>query len=213
MPITRLIVALACAAVLGPAADAAPLAFKGAELGISVGDWRSLAPPEGAGPTATPACSDDPTIVRIAHNPLSARPQPSGRETCAYVDMFGDTVLPHTIVLDHAYRASGLEYLFDQGRLSEIRFNAPIDAFSDVMVMLRGQYGPPTSTIRDSMLTPDGRLARVKATWRTVDGDVTLTDPSAELTQLNVTIAGQGFGGGPRIATTGPARRGQKLSD
>jgi hypothetical protein len=191
MLLPRSILVLIGVLAVGSAANAAPLAFKGAELGISLDAWRSLAPPEGVGPDATPACASDPAIARIAHNPMSARPEPNGLETCAYVDLFGDTVLPHTILLDHAYRAGDLQYLFDHGRLSEIRFDAPIDAFSDVMVMLRNQYGAPISTVRDSVPTPDGRLARVTDVWRTVDGAVTLTDPSAELTQLSVTIAGR----------------------
>ena len=202
MTTSRLILALAGALAMALSAHAAPLAFKGAELGMSIGDWRSLPPPEGVGPSATPACSGDASIARIAHNPLSATTQANGLETCAYVDVLGDTVLPHTVLLDQAYRASDLRYLFDRGRLSEIRFGASIDAFSDVMVMLRGQYGPPTSIVRDSVLTPDGRLARVTEVWRTVDGDVTLTDPSAEPTKLNVTIAGHGVDAGQRIAAS-----------
>ncbi|HLY78814.1 MAG TPA: hypothetical protein VKQ70_05540, partial [Caulobacteraceae bacterium] len=142
-------------------------------------------------------------------NPLNANARPNGLETCTYVDVLGDTVLPHTVLLDHAYRASDLRYMFDQGRLGEIRYDAPVDAFSDVMVMLRGQYGPPSSTVRDSVQTPEGRLDRVTQVWRSVDGDVTLTDPSADPAQLSVAIARHGVDAGQRVAAGGTERQGR----
>jgi hypothetical protein len=208
---TVLLVMLACIAAAGGATAAhaaAPLVFKDAQLGISVGAWRSLAPPEGAGPGAQPACSDDARVVGLAHNPLAHLAQQDGLEACAYVDVLGDWVLPCSVLLDRRHRATGLTYLFDRGQLREIRFNASVDAFNDVMAILRSRYGPPTATVRDTVLMWGSRIARVTETWRTAAGEVRLTDPALEPTQLSVALVSPGFEARPRseisaIAPTG----------
>jgi hypothetical protein len=182
---------LAFAACLAPASACAatPLSFNGAQLGISLAEWRSLAPPPGAGPDALPSCTDDPHVSTIAPNPLGATRRDSNVVTCAYVDRFGQMALPHAVRLDAAYSVDDLRYRFDHGRLVEIRFRASIDAFSDVMAMLKRQRGPPTATIRDEVRTPNGRSARVTEMWRTAGGAIMLVDPSDSLTQLEVSLS------------------------
>lgn len=174
----------------GVGSAATPLSFEGAQLGMTVGEWRSLAPPEGAGPDALPACSNDRRIEAVGANPLSATEAASGVVTCAYVSQFGHTVLTHSVELDARYRASDVKYLFDHGRLTEIRFSAPIDAFSDVMAMLKRECGPPTATQRDQIRTVDGRFPRVTQTWRVPGGAIKLVDPAGGLTQLQVSMVG-----------------------
>ena len=205
----RAVLLLVGAASLAPAISSAatPLSFKGAQMGMTVGEWRSLAPPEGAGPDAVPACSNDPRVEAVGANPLSATVAASGVVTCSYVSQFGRTVLTHSVKLDDRYRASEVKYLFDQGRLSEIRFSAPIDAFNDVMAMLKRECGPPTLTQRDQIRTPDGRLARVTQTWRIPGGAIELVDPAGGLTQLEVSLVGPGGDRAIRaVASMGPAR-------
>jgi len=187
-PAGCLLVFASCLAPVSACAATTP-SFNGAQLGMSLSAWRSLAPPEGAGPDALPSCSDDSRVATIAHNPLSATLSDSGVVTCAYVDRFGHTVLPHSMRLDATYRADDVQYRFDRGRLAEIRFRASVDAFSDVMSLLERQYGPPTATVRDEVRTPDGRFARVTQIWRTADDAITLVDPSDALTQLEVSLS------------------------
>jgi hypothetical protein len=186
----RAVPVLAIAAALVSAnVHAAPLSFKGAELGMTLAEWRSLAPPEGAGPDAVPACADDPRIVALAHNPLSATMRRSDGVACAYLDLFGDTALPHSIHLEANYRADHLQYRFVHGRLAEIRFMASIDAYSNLMTMLEHQYGPPSETMRDTAPAADSRFARVIQTWRSPAGDIVLADPSDEPTELRVSLS------------------------
>ena len=194
------------AALVSASANAAPLSFKGAQLGMSLAEWRSLAPPEGAGSDAVPACSDEPRIAALAHNPLSATPRASDSVACAYLDLFGHTALPHSIRLDAKYQANGLQYLFVRGRLVEIRFKASIDAYNDVAAMLEHQYGPPSATTREDAPAADGRLARVIQRWRSPLGEIVLADPSDEPTQLRVSLSASGADDvRPAIASTSPS--------
>ena len=176
------------AALVSPNAQAAPLSFKDAQLGMTLAEWRSLAPPEGAGADALPACSDDPRIVTRAYNPLSATLRASDVVDCGYEDLFGQTALPHSILLDARYRANDLQYRFIRGRLAEIRFEASIDAYNDVTAMLEHQYGPPNKMTRDFAHNADGRSARVTQTWWSPSGEIMLVDPSDDPTQLQVSM-------------------------
>lgn len=193
---TALLIVVATCFVPALTRAATPLSFMGAQMGMTVDEWRSLAPPEGAGPDALPACSSDPRVEAVnANNPLSATQAASGVVTCSYVSQFGDWILTHSVKLDARYRASDVKYLFDHGRLAEIRFAAPIDAFSDVMSMLKGECGPPTATQSDQIRTADGRFARVTQTWRVAGGTIKLVDPAGGLTQLEVSMVGPGGDG------------------
>lgn len=185
-----LVGAVCFAPAIGGAAT--PLSFKDAQIGMTVGEWRSLAPPEGAGPDALAACSNDPRVEAVGASRMSATETASGVVSCSYVSRFGDTVLMRSVELDARYRASDVAYLFDHDRLSEIRFTAPIDAFNDVMAMLQHHYGPPTVTQRDQIQTMDGRFARVSQTWRVPGGAIKLVDPAGGLTQLEVSMVGPG---------------------
>ncbi len=181
--------ALALACLVGPTpCSATALSFIGARLGMSLAAWRSLAPPEGAGPDALPSCSAGAGTGANAHIPSNTTLRAGGMVTCAYVDRVGDVALPSSFSLDAAYRADNLQFMFDDGRLFEIQFDVSIDAFNAVMSILKHQYGPPTATNRDQVRSPDSRLARVTQIWRTAGGTIMLVDPSDRLTQLEVSL-------------------------
>ena len=177
--------------------------FGGARLGITVGEWRSLPLPDGAGPQAVPACSRDEAVVRVKGNPLTATDAGDGQETCAYVSLFGDAVLLHSVSFDAAYRASDLRYVFDEGRLAEIRFDASIDAYDDVRAALGRQFGPPATTRFDRVRTPEGWLQRVRLTWPAPGGAVTLVDPVPPFTELEVRLAPRGAPAAGALAASG----------
>jgi len=183
------VIALFACLVPIAASAATPLTFKNAQLGMTLAEWRSLAPPGGAGPDAVAACADDPRIVTLAHNPLSGTLRASDAVGCGYVDLFGDTALPHSILLDARFRANNLRYCFVRGRLAQIQFTASIDAYNNVTAMLEHQYGPPNLTKREQARGPDGRFSRVVETWRSPLGQIVLTDPSDQQTELRVSLS------------------------
>jgi hypothetical protein len=174
----------------GRAAEPAPLSFDGAKLGMAISDWKSLAPPPGVGPDAGPVCTPVNQVVKPNGQALAAALRPTDLQACGYDARFGHVVLPHSIRLDQRYRATGVRYLFEHGRLGEIDFTASIDAYNDVMAMLDRAYGPPSLTTRDWTRTSMGRVPRVRQTWRTAAGAVILVDPSADPVQLRVQFAG-----------------------
>ena len=175
------------------AATAEPAAgFDGATLGMSISDWKALSPPAGVGPDAAPTCVPVTGTGQLPGRPLSAISRPTDEEACAYDSRFGRDVLPHSIQLDARYRASGLRYLFVAGRLDEIDFDASVDAYSDVMAMLKQDFGAPTRTVRDSVRTSMGPFPRVRQTWRTPGGDISLVDPALDPVQLSVRFVAAG---------------------
>jgi hypothetical protein len=173
--------------------------FDGAALGMSISDWKALSPPAGVGSDAAPTCVPVTGTGHLPGPPLSAVSRPTDEEACAYDSRFGHDVLPHSIRLDARYRASGLRYLFVAGRLDEIDFDASVDAYSDVMAMLKQDFGAPTRTVRDSVRTSMGPFPRVRQTWRTPGGDINLVDPALDPVQLSVrfTAVGQPTTRGP----------------
>lgn len=172
----------------GVLAEPAPLSFKGAVLGMTLEDWRSLPPPPGAEPAAVPNCSTDKIVPNLGRVRLSGNEPSSDVVTCSYDDVLGSQLLPRSVLLDGNYRATNLSYLFRGGRLFDIRFDASIDAFADVMAMLKGSHGRPTSTVRDTVQTEDGQLARVRQIWSMPAGRIELVDPSNDFTKLRVDI-------------------------
>ncbi|HEY1751974.1 MAG TPA: hypothetical protein VGG29_11965 [Caulobacteraceae bacterium] len=181
---TRLRWAVPVIAMLGLAAQApapaAPLGFAGATLGMSLADWKAQPPPADAGPGAEAVCT----------------PQPAaGQVSCGYDSEVGRTALPRALRLDKRYLARGVAYMFNDGRLTEIRFQSSVDAYNDVMAMLTKRYGPPSHTARDSLKSSIGRLQRVHQVWRTPDGVVTLADPAPTPAALTVRLEAAGASG------------------
>jgi hypothetical protein len=188
--IGKLIVGAACVLVMAATADAAeagqPIGFAGASLGMSMDDWKALTPPPGVGSDAAPVCTP---FASAGSSSAGARPASWSNgetESCDYGARFGRDVLPHSIQLDPRYRATGLRYLFVAGRMHEIDFNASVDAYDDVVAMLEKNFGAPTLTVRDKVRTSIGFFPRVRQTWRTSGGNVSLIDPGADPVQLSV---------------------------
>jgi hypothetical protein len=171
-----------------------PLSFDGAKLGMTVGEWRSLAPPPGVGPAAAADCGSG-IVAALREERIAATPPSPGRLTCAYGERFGDDILLHSAKFDDRYRLDGLRYRFVGGRLSEIDFSASIDAYNDIAAKLTHDYGPPATTVRDVMRTPARRFPRVRQTWRAPGGDISLTDPTDDPLRLGVRIASLPAGG------------------
>jgi hypothetical protein len=178
-------------AKLASAPAGAPLSFDGAQLGMTVAAWKSLPPPPGVGPNAAPDCG--PGIVDALRAQQVKAVQPgAGQATCAYDARFGSQVLLHSAKLDDRYRIDDLRYRFSGGRLGEVDFTASIDAYNDIVDRLSRDYGAPTATLRDEVRTPAGSFARVRQTWRTAAGVVSLTDPTDDPLRLSVRIADTG---------------------
>ncbi|MGH6957264.1 MAG: hypothetical protein ACREEW_11435 [Caulobacteraceae bacterium] len=186
----RLIPLVAGLLAAGGAFAAEPLGFGGAQLGTSLSAWRAMAPPTSAGEGARPVCSDDAGVQRAASNPLSAAAAKSGEVVCGYGAIYGDDVLLRSLPLDASYRAQSVRYLFEGGRLTQIEFTASTDAYDDVVKLLTSRYGAPSSTLRDQMRSPLGKLARVRQTWRADGGEVELVDPAAGFGDLAVRYVG-----------------------
>jgi hypothetical protein len=186
---------------IGGGAAAAPLAFGGATIGMSLSAWRALAPPDGVDPTARPACSSDTRVVAAGSSALSPALLPGGEVACAYASVYGRTVLISAAPLAGRYVADDLRFVFAEGRLDEIDFRTSVDAYNVVEAQLSARYGPPTATTRVWAQTAIGRLARVQQTWSASGGTVTLTDPAKPLSDLQVRLIGTR--GGARHATTG----------
>jgi len=180
------LVASGLTAGAGRAAQATPLSFDGATLGMAISDWKSLRPPPGVGADAGPLCAPVAQVTNPTHHALAVTLRPTDAQVCGYDAQFGHDVLPHSIRLDQRYRATHVRYWFVAGHLREIDFAASIDAYSDVMTMLTHEYGPPTRTIRDWTRTSMGPVPRVRQIWRTAAGTVTLVDPAPDPVQLEV---------------------------
>lgn len=182
-------VAATAAAAWGKDLGAASLPLGGATFGMTIDAWKALPPPPSAGPTAVPACWNNEAQVSIPGYRLSAEDRRTDLTTCAYVSRFGDVVLPHSVRLDASFRADGLRFIFDKGRLTDVEFRASIDAYSDVMALITRRFGPSTRTARDTVKTSAGRELRLRQTWRVNGGEIVLVDPSPNPTELGVDVA------------------------
>lgn len=174
--------AVAHLALAQPATVAAhaaePPRFDGAVLGMTIGEWRALAPPPGTGPNGAPDCG--PAVAAAVGRAVG------GGTICSYDARFGKDVLLHSAQLDGHDRIDDLSYRFRGGRLGELDFSASIDAYNDIDAMLRREYGPPVATLRDTVRTSFGRFDRVRQTWRASGGVVRLTDPGDNPLRLDV---------------------------
>jgi hypothetical protein len=164
--------------------------FKGARLGMTIGEWKALAYPGRAPPRLTKACSND--AQRLADSGLSVdAPEPSADlVVCTYITRYGSKVLPQSFPLTKAYFVRDPKYYFLNGRLTKVEFRTSVDAFDDVMATLKKSYGPATQTERDDFKSRVGLdLPRVQIVWRLSNGFVEITDPSSPPNQLEVEIA------------------------
>ncbi|HEY1928534.1 MAG TPA: hypothetical protein VGG92_13790 [Caulobacteraceae bacterium] len=181
------IVSLATAfTVAGASRAAVPLSFEAVELGTSEATWRALKPPQPIPVHAWRACSDDRDAKADG---LELAGLPKGAVVCGYVDVYGGTRLPVPFQWDGGYRLDHLRYVFEGGRLSEIRALIANDAFDDLVAQFKAAYGPPTRTVRDTMASEVGPLPRVVETWTTSQGLAEIVDPAGPPDRLSVRIA------------------------
>jgi hypothetical protein len=153
---------------------APPLAFEGVELGTTEAAWRGLTAP---GPTpehARRACSDD---RAGAAGGLTTQGLPEGAVVCGIVDTYGSLRLPVTFQWDRRYPMDHLRFVFQQGRLTEIRARLPMDAFDALTADFGKSFGPPSYIQRDSIRSEVGRLPRVKETWALPQGRIEIVVP------------------------------------
>ncbi|HEX5265113.1 MAG TPA: hypothetical protein VFW13_16400 [Phenylobacterium sp.] len=190
------VLAIGCmtAAAMAPTAwskdaGSASLPLEGATFGMTIDAWKALPPPPSAGPTAAPACWTHEAAVIIPGYRLSAEDRRADLTTCAYVSRYGDVVVPHSVRLDATFRADGLRFLFDKGRLADVEFRTSVDAYSDITAMITGRFGPPSRTVSDTVKTSAGRELRLRQTWRVGEGTIVLVDPSPNPTELGVDLA------------------------
>lgn len=172
-------------AALTTGAAARPLALKGAVIGMTIGEWRALDPPAGEGANAAPNCWTLDRAGRIAGRPMTATDQATHLVVCAYDARYGETWSSHSFYLDPqvpTLRAYGVRYIFTNGRLSEIDYRASAEARAQVESLIGRQCGAPARVVSHG--------ARLVEVWRAPDGEVTLTDPSADPVELSVRMAG-----------------------
>lgn len=171
-----------------PPQAAGALSFDGATLGMTLGEWRSLAPPPGVGSSGAADCGPG-IVAALRREQIAAAPLVKDQTICGYDTRFGADVLLHSARFGVHYRIDGLRYRFAGGRLREIDFTASIDAYNNIVARLTREYGAPAVTVRDEMRTGAGRFPRVRRIWRASGGVVTLTDPTDDPLRLSVRIA------------------------
>jgi hypothetical protein len=166
------------------ASDPAPLAFKGARIGMSLQEWQAVPIPPGAGNAPERQCSDEYRVAKIAGVALGAAEVKRGVVACTYVQRFGHDILPESIDMDPGFEAQNLTYLFARGRLFEIRFNASVDAYPHLKAKLSKRFGKPVQTAVGPVGASSHNIQPRRQTWRTIAGSVTLEDPSSSMPTL-----------------------------
>ena len=174
----------AVAYALIAAAPKPPVGFDGAWLGMGIKDWKSQTGADTDSAHVSAACSGDAAVDEAK----GAAPRDSGTVTvCRYVKRYGPMSFPVARPLSPSYSALDTTYSFADSRLAKIEFKASIDAFNAVVATLTTQYGPATTTVRDTVESRLGvRLPRVRKVWRLAGGRILVTDPAAPPTDLSV---------------------------
>ena len=173
--------ASAAHAAAPPLAAAELFAINGARLGMSFRAWQALPRP---GPAPDHIVTDCKPDREGAGRVRAGTP----RLECRYVARYGDYALPVSFPLIGRRRMRKPVFEFVGGRLAGIRFRTTVDAFNQVMAVLQQGYGPPQRIVRDSVRIEGVALPRVRASWRTAGGIVTLTDPSPNPERLEVRL-------------------------
>ncbi|MGH6964884.1 MAG: hypothetical protein ACREE0_10390 [Phenylobacterium sp.] len=179
---------VASLAVLATPALASPdpahpdLSFQGATLGMSLDAWRALPPPDGPATTSTAICS-----AGAAASPA----KPADRAVdCVYRRTYGRFALQPAVTLPDGRRVTDIRYSFRDGRLAQIAYRLSVDAYESTVARLDARFGSASRVLRDTVRTPDGRLARVTRTWTAPGGVAQLVDPVAPYAQIEVRLSG-----------------------
>jgi hypothetical protein len=171
-------------------AQASPLEFKGAELGMTLAQWKAQPFPGQAQTAVSPVCSDDPKAARLDMAITPAETQ-AGVIACTYVYGPADGDGPrHPVPMDDRLTADHVLYKFRDGRLISIRYLVTIDAFDDIVARLDALTGAHGTVQRDLMKAGSGaKLARVRMDWTTPMGRIELSDPASRANRLSVTLS------------------------
>jgi hypothetical protein len=170
--------------------QAQPLEFKGAELGMTLADWKAQPFPGHAQTAVSPVCSDDPKAARLDMAITPAETQ-AGVVACTYVYGPANGDGPrHPVPMDDRLTADHVLYKFRDGRLISIRYLVTIDAFDDIVARLDALTGAHGTVQRDLMKAGSGaKLARVRMDWTTPMGRIELSDPASRANRLSVTLS------------------------
>jgi hypothetical protein len=194
---TALIALAAGSALAATSAQAAPaqlpiqpLEFKGAELGMTLADWKAQPFPGRAQTAVSPICSDDPRAARLGMAITPAEKQ-AGVIGCTYVYGPADGDGPrHPVAMTDRLTADHVLYKFRDGRLASVRYLITVDAFDDVVARLDALTGTHATVQRDQVKAELGEtLPRVRMNWKTTSGQVELSDPSNNPNRLSVTLS------------------------
>ena len=182
---------LAAAAAGAAPAASGPFAFTGAQLGMTLHDWRALPFPAGGASRARPVCSGESEARSIKALRPAAAERKAGAVVCGYFASYGRYQLPEGIRPGAGRKPVQVRYLFVRGRLSQIRYRAPLDTFAKVTARLKAAYGRPAAIVRDRVSTELGDLERVRMTWAAPGRTVVLTDPADAGLGLAVVLSGK----------------------
>lgn len=165
------------------------LEFKGAELGMTLADWKAQPFPGHAQAAVSPVCSDDPKAARL-DMAISPAEKQAGVIACTYIYGPADGDGPrHPVPMDDHLTADHVLYKFHDGRLVSIRYLVTVDAFDDIVARLDALTGAHATLRRDQIKAELGeKLPRVRMSWRTTHGEVELSDPANQANRLSVTL-------------------------
>ena len=209
-PSAVLIVCYATAAVTSTPLDqhlfgntpGATLRLFNATVGMTLSEWKALPSPPGLPAQVTAECEPGggSSVVKPSAGPVQVTPNTL---ICSYGTRYGKIWLQQSLPINRRYLADNIKYAFSNERLIGIQFLTSIDAFSDVVALIKAAYGPPTEKIRDFAPRYDGmRLPRVRMNWQLKGGTIYLVDPAARPDDLAVEISARDAGGSSLIQTT-----------
>jgi hypothetical protein len=165
------------------------LAFKGAELGMSLADWKAAPFPARTSNPVAAACSNDPSGAAAGLKVTAAQAR-LGEIVCTYISAEPGSPDWEVIPITDQIMADHVIYGFRAGRLTSISYQTSVDAFDNVVARIKAQIGPSSEVQRDLLHTRWGvDLQRVKMFWRTPDGSAQLVDPFARPDKLSVTLS------------------------
>jgi hypothetical protein len=165
------------------------LEFKGAELGMSLADWKAAPFPARISSPVAAVCSNDPQGAAAGLKVTAAQAR-FGEIVCTYVSAGTGSPDWQVIPITDQFMADHVIYGFRAGRLTSITYQTSADAFDNVVARIKAQIGPSSQVQRDRMPTRWGvDLQRVKMFWRTPAASAQLVDPSTRPDKLSVTLS------------------------
>jgi hypothetical protein len=158
----------------------------GAYLGMTLEAWRALPFPGRDGGHLIRNCA--PASATSDKGQVAA-------SICSYEIRYGAYSLEPALPLTAQYSAHDPRYSFDDGRLTQLAYRVPIDAFSRLVALFRDSYGMEAQTINDMVRLEGVSRARVLKTWRTPDGFIRMIAPAPR--HPNELLVQYGFGAPP----------------